>query len=101
MLLLLLGYRSVSMGLCEIHNSRNLSSTVDPWQLWNMVKLLATPSSTPAFFGGGLLGYVMYDVTHYYLHHGQPSKETIRNLKVRGSRRLTMSETFINFSSLL
>lgn len=49
--------------------------------LWNMVKLLATPSSTPAFFGGGLLGYVMYDVTHYYLHHGQPSKETIRNLK--------------------
>ncbi|GMN64433.1 hypothetical protein TIFTF001_033518 [Ficus carica] len=37
--------------------------------LWNMVKLLATPSSTPAFFGGGLLGYVMYDVTHYYLHH--------------------------------
>ncbi|KAL5577797.1 hypothetical protein UlMin_019496 [Ulmus minor] len=48
---------------------------------WNLVKLMATPSTTPALFGGGLLGYVMYDVTHYYLHHGQPSKEQIRNLK--------------------
>lgn len=34
-------------------------------------------------FGGGLLGYVMYDVTHYYLHHGQPTSEIPRNLKVR------------------
>ncbi len=25
-------------------------------------------------FGGGLLGYLIYDMTHYYLHHGQPSK---------------------------
>ncbi|XP_024022798.1 dihydroceramide fatty acyl 2-hydroxylase FAH1-like [Morus notabilis] len=49
--------------------------------LWNMIKLLSTTSTTPALFGGGLLGYVMYDVTHYYLHHGHPSKETFRNLK--------------------
>ncbi|XP_057970814.1 dihydroceramide fatty acyl 2-hydroxylase FAH2-like isoform X2 [Malania oleifera] len=48
---------------------------------WNLVKLLATPSSAPALFGGGLLGYVMYDVTHYYLHHGHPSREVTRNLK--------------------
>ncbi|XP_062094540.1 dihydroceramide fatty acyl 2-hydroxylase FAH2-like [Humulus lupulus] len=48
---------------------------------WNMVKLFATPSTTPALFGGGLLGYVMYDVTHYYLHHGQPSKDSLRHLK--------------------
>ncbi|GMH01427.1 hypothetical protein Nepgr_003266 [Nepenthes gracilis] len=48
---------------------------------WNLIKLCATPSSTPAVFGGGLLGYVMYDVTHYYLHHGQPSSDIPRNLK--------------------
>jgi dihydroceramide fatty acyl 2-hydroxylase len=46
-----------------------------------MVKLFATPSTTPALFGGGLLGYVIYDVTHYYLHHGQPSKDSLRHLK--------------------
>ncbi|XP_040971677.1 dihydroceramide fatty acyl 2-hydroxylase FAH1 isoform X2 [Gossypium hirsutum] len=30
--------------------------------------------AAPALFGGGLLGYVTYDCTHYYLHHGKPSK---------------------------
>lgn len=43
-------------------------------QLWNFVKLLIPPSIAPAMFGGGLLGYVMYDCTHYYLHHGKPCK---------------------------
>ncbi|GAB2280867.1 cytochrome P450 [Dionaea muscipula] len=41
---------------------------------WGIIRLLSTPSLAPALFGGVLLGYVMYDVTHYYLHHGQPSK---------------------------
>ncbi|KAE9461459.1 hypothetical protein C3L33_06635, partial [Rhododendron williamsianum] len=50
---------------------------------WKLVELVFTPSLTPAMFGGGLLGYVMYDVTHYYLHHGQPTSEIPRNLKVR------------------
>lgn len=48
---------------------------------WNLVKLFATPSTAPALFGGGLLGYVMYDVTHHYLHHGQPTSQVPRNLK--------------------
>ncbi|KAH7836736.1 hypothetical protein Vadar_004950 [Vaccinium darrowii] len=48
---------------------------------WNLVKLIFTPPLTPAMFGGGLLGYVIYDVTHYYLHHGQPKSELPRNLK--------------------
>ena len=51
-------------------------------QFWNLIKLFATPSTTPALVGGGLLGYVMYDVTHHYLHHGQPSGQMARNLKV-------------------
>ncbi|WOL09807.1 dihydroceramide fatty acyl 2-hydroxylase FAH1-like [Canna indica] len=48
---------------------------------WNLVKLFATPTTAPALFGGGLLGYVMYDCTHYYLHHGQPTKDHAKNLK--------------------
>ncbi|RVW30084.1 Dihydroceramide fatty acyl 2-hydroxylase FAH1 [Vitis vinifera] len=47
----------------------------------NLIKFLSTPTTAPALFGGGLLGYVMYDVTHYYLHHGQPSSKVPRNLK--------------------
>ena len=27
-----------------------------------------------AMFAGGLLGYVLYDLTHYYLHHGTPPR---------------------------
>ncbi|CAJ2657905.1 unnamed protein product [Trifolium pratense] len=49
--------------------------------LFNLVKLLSTPATAPAVFGGGLLGYVMYDCTHYYLHHAQPKTEVPRNLK--------------------
>lgn len=52
------------------------------FQFWNLVRIFATQSTTPALFGGGLLGYVMYDVTHYYLHHGQPASDVPKNLKV-------------------
>ncbi|KAI3800721.1 hypothetical protein L1987_28815 [Smallanthus sonchifolius] len=48
---------------------------------WNFVKLISTPTVAPALFAGGLLGYVIYDVTHYYLHHGQPRSEVPKNLK--------------------
>lgn len=46
-----------------------------------LFQLMSTPSTAPALFGGVLLGYVMYDCTHYFLHHGQPSKGLARNLK--------------------
>ncbi|KAL6643898.1 hypothetical protein ACP70R_018664 [Stipagrostis hirtigluma subsp. patula] len=48
---------------------------------WNLIKLFSTPSTTPGLFGGGLLGYVIYDCTHYYLHHGQPSSDPAKHLK--------------------
>ncbi|XP_047308489.1 dihydroceramide fatty acyl 2-hydroxylase FAH1-like [Impatiens glandulifera] len=48
---------------------------------WNLVKLISTQTTCPALFAGVLLGYVMYDVTHYYLHHSQPTSEIPRNLK--------------------
>ncbi|KAL0670159.1 hypothetical protein Bca4012_032863 [Brassica carinata] len=49
--------------------------------LWNLAKLIATPSTAPALFGGGLLGYVMYDLTHYYLHHANPTIPVTKSLK--------------------
>ncbi|XP_047330027.1 dihydroceramide fatty acyl 2-hydroxylase FAH1-like [Impatiens glandulifera] len=49
--------------------------------IYSLVRYLSSPSSAPAMFGGGLLGYVMYDVTHYYLHHGQPTSKVTRKLK--------------------
>ncbi|KAL5773884.1 hypothetical protein ACOSP7_011441 [Xanthoceras sorbifolium] len=49
--------------------------------LWTMFKLLSPPSIAPALFGGALLGYVTYDCTHYYLHHGKASKGYGRHLK--------------------
>lgn len=60
-----------------------------------MVKLMASPSVAPAMFGGGLLGYVMYDVTHYYLHHGQPSSKVPKNLKVKISTCCMLAVAFL------
>lgn len=54
----------------------------DCCQVWSLIKLLSTPSTAPAIFAGALLGYVMYDLTHYYLHHGQPSSSMPKRLKV-------------------
>ncbi|XP_057536525.1 dihydroceramide fatty acyl 2-hydroxylase FAH2-like [Amaranthus tricolor] len=49
--------------------------------IWSVIRLLSSPSVAPALFGGLLLGYIMYDTTHYYLHHGQPSIGVPKNLK--------------------
>ncbi|KAL5731501.1 dihydroceramide fatty acyl 2-hydroxylase [Ranunculus cassubicifolius] len=49
--------------------------------LWSFAKLIATPSVASALFGGGLLGYVIYDCTHYYLHYGQPTAGFQKHLK--------------------
>ncbi|KAF2604386.1 hypothetical protein F2Q70_00025099 [Brassica cretica] len=46
-----------------------------------IIPLFTTPSVTPALFGGGMLGYVMYDITHYYLHHAHPTRAVTKNLK--------------------
>ncbi|WRX27765.1 Fatty acid hydroxylase - like 10, partial [Theobroma cacao] len=51
------------------------------FSVWSLFKLFSTPSTTPALFAGGLLGYVIYDCTHYYLHHGKPSEGLSQTLK--------------------
>ncbi|KAK8626067.1 hypothetical protein V6N13_133719 [Hibiscus sabdariffa] len=34
-----------------------------------------------ALLGGGLVGYVIYDTTHFYLHHGHPNNHSLKSLK--------------------
>ncbi|XP_027088033.2 dihydroceramide fatty acyl 2-hydroxylase FAH1-like [Coffea eugenioides] len=48
---------------------------------WNLIKLLTPTLYAPALLGGGLLGYVMYDCTHYYLHHGKPLQGVSSKMK--------------------
>ena len=42
------------------------------------------PSTTfRAVWGGALLGYIMYDLGHYFLHFGTPFTDYLYKLKVR------------------
>ena len=52
------------------------------YPIWGTVAILA--QSTAFAYGllsGGLFGYVGYDLTHYYLHHGRPYFEYLRVMK--------------------
>lgn len=51
-------------------------------QFWNVLKLASPAAVGPSIFGGGLLGYVMYDLIHYFLHHGAASNAVSQRLKV-------------------
>jgi sterol desaturase/sphingolipid hydroxylase (fatty acid hydroxylase superfamily) len=46
-----------------------LFSTTLPWPV------------ASSFGGGMLMGYVLYDVTHFYLHHGKPQKDTYYHVR--------------------
>ncbi|KAG6554246.1 hypothetical protein Mapa_004162 [Marchantia paleacea] len=48
---------------------------------WNVLNNVISEAVMPSAFGGGLLGYVMYDLTHYFLHHGVPFDNISRKLK--------------------
>eukprot|EP00897_Mesotaenium_endlicherianum_P009154 jgi/Mesen1/8267/ME000448S07424 len=57
-------------------------------------QLLLPPRFANAVFGGTILGYILYDVTHYYLHHGVPSAAYVKQLKT-GSPTKSYSEVGI------
>uniref|UniRef100_A0A8C8ZM58 Fatty acid 2-hydroxylase n=1 Tax=Prolemur simus TaxID=1328070 RepID=A0A8C8ZM58_PROSS len=42
--------------------------------LYAVLRLLLPEAVGGTVFAGGLLGYVLYDMTHYYLHFGSPHK---------------------------
>ena len=52
------------------------------YQLYGVVALLFSRVWAPSVFGGGLLGYIVYDVAHYFIHHGAPINDITRRLKV-------------------
>ncbi|KAL9252521.1 Dihydroceramide fatty acyl 2-hydroxylase FAH1-like protein [Drosera capensis] len=56
-------------------------TTIAAIPLWSVVKLISTPTIAPALFGGGLIGYVLYDLTHYYLHYGRAYNEATQKMK--------------------
>uniref|UniRef100_A0A8C5R4L6 Fatty acid 2-hydroxylase n=1 Tax=Leptobrachium leishanense TaxID=445787 RepID=A0A8C5R4L6_9ANUR len=42
--------------------------------LYVILQMVLPPEVGLSLFVGGLFGYVAYDMTHYYLHYGSPSK---------------------------
>jgi dihydroceramide fatty acyl 2-hydroxylase len=46
-----------------------------------LVSPLAPPSWKFALFGGLLFGYIIYDLTHYYVHHGRPRSKWFMTLR--------------------
>lgn len=42
--------------------------------LYAVLQLLLPEAVGGTVFAGGLLGYILYDMTHYYLHFGSPHK---------------------------
>eukprot|EP00163_Fabomonas_tropica_P002232 TRINITY_DN11679_c0_g1_i1.p1 TRINITY_DN11679_c0_g1~~TRINITY_DN11679_c0_g1_i1.p1 ORF type:complete len:338 (-),score=43.04 TRINITY_DN11679_c0_g1_i1:140-1153(-) len=46
-----------------------------------MMKPFFTPPASYLAFAGVLTGYIVYDLTHYYVHHGYPVFEFMKRLK--------------------
>ena len=42
--------------------------------IYTVLQLLLPEAVGGTVFAGGLLGYILYDMTHYYLHFGSPHK---------------------------
>ncbi|KAL8512639.1 hypothetical protein ACS0TY_018940 [Phlomoides rotata] len=57
------------------------AATILAVPLCSLIKLLSPASYSPALCGGLLFAYVMYDCTHYYLHHGKPLQGLTHDLK--------------------
>jgi sterol desaturase/sphingolipid hydroxylase (fatty acid hydroxylase superfamily) len=53
------------------------------WLLFKLIveNLLGLPSILPALFAGFMTGYLLYDMTHYALHHFSLSGEYFRKLR--------------------
>lgn len=60
-------------------------------QFWSFFYALLPFGPCCGMFGGLLLGYVGYDLTHYYLHHGTSTWALPRQLKVTRTPRAAQS----------
>ena len=44
------------------------------------------PAWVWAFFGGKIVGYMNYDLTHYYIHHGRPTLSFYKKLRAHHNK---------------
>lgn len=55
---------SMAVAVVVVATLAGASALVSPW---------LEPSWTYAYFAGIVLGYMVYDLTHYYIHHAKPN----------------------------
>lgn len=72
--------------------------------LYLMFSLFVPAAYLDGFFGGFLIGYLMYDGIHYYTHHGKPKNAVLNYLRkshlihhVHHNRRYGISQPFWDF----
>lgn len=51
-------------------------SIIMSFPLWHLLAVLLPDGYDALVFAGGVGGYVCYDLIHYYIHHGNPSKHS-------------------------
>ncbi|KAL3689199.1 hypothetical protein R1sor_015508 [Riccia sorocarpa] len=56
-------------------------SLVISFPLWWLMKALFRNGVSQSVSGGGLLAYIIYDLTHYFLHYGEAFTERLRHMK--------------------
>ncbi|KAK7478204.1 hypothetical protein BaRGS_00030565 [Batillaria attramentaria] len=49
--------------------------------IYSAYSLISPPPVAQALFAGTLIGYMAYDLTHYYIHHGSPIPFYFASLK--------------------
>ncbi|GAB2220336.1 hypothetical protein Droror1_Dr00007981 [Drosera rotundifolia] len=51
------------------------------YAFWSVYSRISTPAVAPALLGGSLLGYLAYDLVHYYIHAAKANNVLIRRFK--------------------
>lgn len=52
-------------------------------QVWYLLQvIIPSPALHSSVFGGMLMGYILYDLTHYFLHFGTAFTERLYKMKV-------------------
>lgn len=49
--------------------------------VWTIFSVMLPKKTLYGLFSGGLFGYILYDLLHYYSHHGRPPVRALRWLK--------------------
>jgi len=58
-----------------------LLAAIIAFPIWCACMLTFSSNYGNAFMSGALIGYICYDLTHYYLHHGRAYFNYFRKMK--------------------